>query len=146
MAGKIDESLFSAHEHALNEQERCPQCGSALVIKHSKRGPFKACSAYPSCDFVESLHHNDGHIVKELGLPCPECGNELVLRQGRFGMFIGCSSYPECQHIEKRDQEPDTDTIDIACLNAKRGICMRKNRVLAKRFMPVMVIRSAKLL
>ncbi|WP_154124606.1 DNA topoisomerase family protein [Grimontia hollisae] len=134
MAGKIDDSLFSAHEHALENEERCPKCGSVLVIKHSKRGPFKACTAYPGCDFVESLHHNDGHIVKELGIPCPECGNELVLRQGRYGMFIGCSAYPDCQHIEKRDQEPESETLDITCPACCKGKLHEKKSRFGKAF------------
>ncbi|WP_407331764.1 type I DNA topoisomerase [Enterovibrio sp. 27052020O] len=135
MAGKIDESLFSAHEHALEQEERCPQCGSVLVIRHSKRGPFKACSAYPECNFIESLNHNDGHVVKALGLPCPECGNELVLRQGRFGMFIGCSAYPTCQHIEKRDQAPEEDNgIKVACPECNSGALHEKKSRFGKAF------------
>ncbi|MDF5302227.1 topoisomerase DNA-binding C4 zinc finger domain-containing protein, partial [Vibrio parahaemolyticus] len=93
MSSKIDNTLFSAHEHAL-EHEPCPKCGSELTLKHGKHGPFLGCSHYPSCDYIKALHNNDGHIVKELGVPCPDCGNELVLRQGRYGMFVGCSNYP----------------------------------------------------
>jgi putative DNA topoisomerase len=38
---KIDHSLFSADKHALEkEYEVCPQCGSELVIRNSKTGPF----------------------------------------------------------------------------------------------------------
>jgi putative DNA topoisomerase len=100
MSNKIDHQLFSAHEGALTEHQQCPQCGGALQLRHGKSGPFLGCLNYPQCNFIRSLHHNDGHIIKELGVPCPVCSNELVLRQGRYGMFIGCSHYPECHYIE----------------------------------------------
>lgn len=106
MSGKIDHKLFSAHEQALNH-EPCPKCGGALALRHGKHGPFLGCSQYPACDYIKPLHHNDGHIIKELGVPCPECEHELVLRQGRYGMFIGCSHYPACHHIESPDQPTD---------------------------------------
>ncbi|PMH45379.1 DNA topoisomerase [Vibrio sp. 10N.286.49.B3] len=123
MSSKIDSSLFSTQAHAL-EHEPCPQCGEALQLRHGKHGPFLGCTQYPKCDFIKSLHHNDGHIVKELGIACPQCHNELVLRQGRYGMFIGCSNYPQCQHIESLDgpKEPEQEQKPLhACPECGRG-------------------------
>ncbi|UTV27714.1 DNA topoisomerase family protein [Photobacterium atrarenae] len=125
MAGKIDEQLFSAREHAL--EQHCPRCGAELVMRNSKRGPFLGCSAYPACDFIQSLSHNDGHIVKRLGTPCPECGEELLLRQGRYGMFIGCAGYPACHHIESPERKA-ADT-QLTCPDCGRGhLVERKSR------------------
>ena len=45
MSGKIDNELFSAHEHALNEP--CPKCGGALQLRHGKHGLFLGCTQYP---------------------------------------------------------------------------------------------------
>lgn len=131
MTGKNDDKLFDAHEHALDKQERCPECGSALAFKSSKRGPFLACTAYPACNYSQALHHNDGHIVKPLGAPCPSCGGELVLRQGRYGMFIGCDQYPACQHIEKID-EPDHTR--LTCPECKKGELVERKSRYGKRF------------
>jgi putative DNA topoisomerase len=130
LSGKIDHSLFQAHEHAL-EHEPCPQCGAELAMRHGKHGPFLGCTRYPECDYIKPLHHNDGHIVKQLGVACPECGRELVLRQGRYGMFIGCSGYPECQHIESQTPPPSDDDEKplIACPECGRGhLVERKSR------------------
>jgi putative DNA topoisomerase len=125
--------LFTQHEHALVEM--CPQCNSELTIKHSKRGPFLGCVAFPVCDFTRALHQNDGHIVKELGLPCPECANELVLRQGRFGMFIGCSSFPECHHIEPlNQQEPESVEPLAKCPECKKGQLIERQSRFGKTF------------
>ncbi|OEF26040.1 DNA topoisomerase family protein [Vibrio rumoiensis] len=116
MSKKIDQKLFSAHEHAL-EHEACPKCAEThqgeLQLRHGKHGPFLGCTQYPHCDYIRPLHQNDGHIIKALGVECPECAKqaeghdqlgELVLRQGRYGMFIGCSRFPECHHIESMDK------------------------------------------
>ncbi|KYN90404.1 DNA topoisomerase [Vibrio cidicii] len=129
MSSKIDHTLFSAHEHAL-EREPCPKCGGELVLKHGKHGPFLGCSRYPACDYIKALHHNDGHIVKELGVACPECGQELVLRQGRYGMFVGCSAYPQCHHIESINPvEPREQKVLFACPECGKGhLLERKNR------------------
>ncbi|HHG3261500.1 TPA: topoisomerase DNA-binding C4 zinc finger domain-containing protein [Vibrio parahaemolyticus] len=138
MSSKIDNTLFSAHEHAL-EHEPCPKCGSELTLKHGKHGkhgPFLGCSHYPSCDYIKALHNNDGHIVKELGVPCPDCGNELVLRQGRYGMFVGCSNYPECHHIESINQpEPEKQPQEQhACPECGKGHLVERKTRFGKTF------------
>lgn len=134
MSGKIDHQLFSAHEHALDEKA-CPKCqlqqGSGkLQLRHGKHGAFLGCSRYPSCDYIQPLHQNDGHIVKELGVPCPECGKELVLRHGRYGMFIGCSDYPQCSHLESMEHPKESSPqVEVLCPECRNGqLVERKNR------------------
>ncbi len=78
--------------------EKCPQCGAALVAKSGRFGPFKACSAYPACKFRESL---DKKEAKPLDEKCPQCGSPLEQKFGRFGPFIACSDYPKCKYIKK---------------------------------------------
>lgn len=139
MSSKIDQQLFSAHEHAL-EHQACPKCESEqrrgeLHLRHGKHGPFLGCDQYPTCDYIKPLHQNDGHIVKELGVPCPECGNELVLRQGRYGMFIGCSHYPECHHIERLDQpEEEPEQAEVGCPECGRGHLVERKTRFGKTF------------
>lgn len=130
---KINATLFT-RTHQTEQQEHCPACGGGILIKQGKHGPFKACANYPSCDYVQFLTHNDGHIIKSLGVACPECANELVLRQGRFGMFIGCSAYPVCQHIEKRDQDSQTAQQLLACPECSAGHLHEKQSRFGKRF------------
>jgi DNA topoisomerase-1 len=72
-------------------QEKCPECGSHLVLKHGRYGQFTACSNYPQCKYVKR---------QTLGIPCPEkgCTGELVVRRTRKGKtFYGCSRYPDCK-------------------------------------------------
>ncbi len=139
MSSKINHQLFSAHEHAL-EHQVCPKCQSEqrhgeLHLRHGKHGPFLGCDQYPVCDFIKPLHQNDGHIIKELGIPCPECASELVLRQGRYGMFIGCSNYPQCHHIESLDQpEDDQEAPSISCPECAKGQLVERKTRFGKLF------------
>ncbi len=118
---KIDNKLFSAHEHALEkEYELCPECGSELSVRHSKHGGFVGCNNYPNCDYTRPLvqHESiDTQIIQ--GSECPECGHELAVKSGRFGIFIGCTNYPDCHHIEKHDQDEATNR--ITCPKCSKG-------------------------
>lgn len=137
MSGKIDNKLFQAHEHAL-EHEPCPVCyelhGGLLVLRHGKQGAFLGCNRYPDCDYIKPLHHNDGHIVKSLGISCPECSEELVLRQGRYGMFVGCSGYPNCHHIESIDKQPSHDASLPLCPICNKGTLVERHNRFGKIF------------
>jgi DNA topoisomerase-1 len=70
--------------------EKCPECGGNLVIKHGRYGPFTACSNYPKCRYIKK---------QTLGIACPEkgCTGEIVVRRAKRGTFYGCSRYPECK-------------------------------------------------
>ena len=37
----------------------CPDCGQKLVLRHSRRGPFLGCSAYPKCKFTRSVSEEE---------------------------------------------------------------------------------------
>jgi DNA topoisomerase-1 len=68
--------------------EKCPKCGSNLVIKQGRFGEFTACTNYPACRFVKQ---------KSTGVLCPKDGGDVVERKSRRGkVFYGCANYPDC--------------------------------------------------
>ena len=73
--------------------EKCPECGSDLMWRRGRFGPFIACSNYPTCKYVKKKE------AREIGILCPECGQgQVVERKGRWGRFFyGCRRYPECK-------------------------------------------------
>lgn len=77
------------------EGRTCPDCGSALKIKHGRFGKFIGCSSYPKCKHIESLNR-----PAETGVDCPECKEgKIVKRQSRRGkIFFSCSRYPDCKY------------------------------------------------
>jgi DNA topoisomerase-1 len=71
--------------------EKCPECGSALVKKQGRYGPFVACSNYPKCKYIQK---------DSAQVPCPKCGKALTRRfTKRRKAFYGCTGYPACDFI-----------------------------------------------
>jgi DNA topoisomerase I len=69
--------------------EKCPKCGSAMMIKRGRFGKFLACSRYPECKYTQGM---------STGVLCPEDSGKLVERRSRFGkMFYSCANYPDCK-------------------------------------------------
>jgi DNA topoisomerase I len=69
--------------------EKCPKCGSPMMIKRGRFGKFLACSRYPECKYTQGM---------STGVLCPEDGGKLVERRSRFGkMFYSCANYPDCK-------------------------------------------------
>ncbi len=130
---KIDHSLFSAHEHALQEAfGQCPDCGEKLTLKHGKSGAFIGCSTYPKCDFTKPLHETESAEIKQIeGSHCPECNAILAIKKGRFGLFIGCSNFPQCHHIEPVKQQDDTH---LNCPVCNSGHLVKRANKFGKNF------------
>ncbi len=53
---KLMEYMAMANVSVSSTESRlCPKCGSALVKKNGKYGPFFGCSTYPQCDHTEKI-------------------------------------------------------------------------------------------
>ncbi|HHT67547.1 MAG TPA: type I DNA topoisomerase [Erysipelotrichaceae bacterium] len=77
--------------------EDCPKCGSPLVIKEGRNGPFVGCSNFPKCKYVKK-EENKNSKATPIGEKCPECGGELLLRDKNGSSFISCSNFPKCRY------------------------------------------------
>ena len=130
---KIDHSLFSAHEHALEQQYgQCPDCGKDLHVRNSKNGPFIGGSGYPECHYAKPLHDTQTTVLKVIeDSHCPECGSTMAIKKGRYGMFIGCTNFPECHHIEGTKAQQDTL---VDCPKCKEGHLIDRTNKYGKRF------------
>jgi len=89
----------------------CPDCGTEVMPKSGRYGPYFGCTKYPKCSFVANVR---GEAKKRAeiefpdsvkpkakpvptDIPCDECGASMVIRIGRSGQFLGCSKYPKCR-------------------------------------------------
>ncbi len=107
-------------------EEKCPLCGQPLVIKMGRYGQFKACSAFPACQYKESLKKNE---AKKLEERCPHCGSNLVSRKGPFGFFIACSNYPRCYYVKK-----NIESTGLACPYNCGGLIIKRKTKRGKFF------------
>ena len=74
----------------------CPNCGSPLIKKDSKKGPFLSCSAFPKCRFSMDYKKDTKVDLNNINR-CPNCGSALVRKEGKFGAFMSCSNFPKCR-------------------------------------------------
>ena len=80
----------------------CEKCGSALVDRRGRFGPFTGCSRYPDCDYIKKKNY-------AIGIKCPKCseGDVVSRRTKSRRFFYGCSRYPACDFATW--QRPTTD-------------------------------------
>jgi len=132
---KIDHSLFTANEHALEQAfGLCPKCDAQLQLRRGKAGAFVGCSQYPQCDFSKPLHATETAEIKVIeGSHCPQCASQLVIKKGRYGLFIGCSNFPECHHIESTKQQDD---VKVDCPACESGQLLKRANKFGKNFYP----------
>jgi DNA topoisomerase I len=133
-AGKEMQNL----KEGIKTDEVCDRCGSPMLIKVGKFGPFIACSAYPECTNTRELEKNEpesGTGEEEIE-PCENCGKPMVVKRGRFGQFLACSGYPECKTTRKlvatkqgglRAAKPD-QILDEPCPRCGANLVIKQGR------------------
>ena len=91
----------------IKTDEICERCGSPMVIKVGKFGPFVACSAYPECTNTRELEKSEpeSESGEEEIEPCENCGKPMVVKRGRFGQFLACTGYPGVQDDAQADRD-----------------------------------------
>jgi DNA topoisomerase I len=107
--GKIVPVVDKTTEH------KCEKCGSPMLQKKGRFGPYLACSAYPECKSTVSID-KDGNPKKKMpkaepdpNVLCPLDEAPMILRTSRYGnRFYSCSKYPKCKGSKPFDT-------DISC-------------------------------
>jgi DNA topoisomerase-1 len=133
-AGKEMQNL----KEGIKTDEVCDRCGSSMLIKVGKFGPFIACSAYPDCTNTRELEANEPEAegAEEEIEPCENCGKPMVMKRGRFGQFLACSGYPECKTTRKliatkqgslRAAKPD-QMLDEKCPRCASNLVLKQGR------------------
>ena len=97
----VDMNALVADAHGLDPEqlakERCPKCGSPIMLKTGRFGPYLACIRYKdTCDYVKSLKKQRAPD-RPTDEKCHLCGSPMVIKTGRFGEFLACTTYPACK-------------------------------------------------
>ena len=100
-AKRVDDAIENAEPlkgRKWDGEEKCPVCGSDLVLRYSKTGAFLGCSNYPECKGLMPLPGEGTDDGETDGEPvnCPTCGKLMLLKSSRYGKFYACSGYPDC--------------------------------------------------
>lgn len=79
-------------------EEKCPKCGSPMVVKISRYGKFLSCSKYPECDGMLGMEKEEALSLDEnkyeLG-PKTDDGRDYVLKNSKYGKFWAHPDYPK---------------------------------------------------
>lgn len=106
---KKAEKNLDRRKPKLRETEfQCDKCGSPMVERSGRYGPFIACSRFPECRNTKRLDEvgrpvdsNSNSTIRETDKLCPECRKNLLLKMSRYRTkFYGCSGYPKCKYME----------------------------------------------
>jgi len=125
-------------KEGIKTDEICERCGSPMLIKVGRFGPFVACSAYPECTNTRELEKQEpeSETGEEEIEPCENCGKPMVVKRGRFGQFLACSGYPECKTTRKliatkqgglRAAKPD-QILDEKCPRCGSNLVVKQGR------------------
>jgi len=135
--GRAEQEMRDLKREGLPTQMLCDRCGSPMVIKVGRKGPFLSCSTYPECTFSRPYVRDPEGKVMATQPPgadrqCPSCGAPMVIKEGRFGPFLACSGYPQCRTtrpIEGGGQEQATPAQDApACPKCGSPMVVRSGR------------------
>ncbi len=81
-------------------EEKCPTCGSEMIVRLGRFGKFLSCVKFPECKGMLSINGGEDSLDYEKYFKpeeCPKCGKKLILKGGKYGQFWACESYPECK-------------------------------------------------
>jgi DNA topoisomerase-1 len=93
------------YDPAFKWEQPCPICGSSMVVRHGRFGPFLGCIHYTdgNCKGIVNIPKKGETYIPPEDLPsCPAIGCTGRLRQGRnrFGKtYISCTAFPDCNVI-----------------------------------------------
>lgn len=101
----IEAFEFDKKDYAedFNWDQPCPTCGSKMILRHGRFGPFLGCSKYPECRGIVNIPKKGEVFLKPEDRPnCPAlgCDGKILMRKSRFGkIFYSCSNFPACDVI-----------------------------------------------
>jgi len=93
-----------AVSYSIKEKEldiHCTKCGSKMVIKHSRFGPFLSCSRFPKCRGIMKITQKNIDLFIDKEEICDKCDSKMIVRRGKRGLFWGCSNYPDCKNTKE---------------------------------------------
>ncbi len=116
----------------------CVKCGEEMVVRHSKNGPFLACSGYPKCRNTAPYPGVEGaeqapKVQEVSDETCEKCNSPMVIKEGRYGKFLACSAYPDCKNTKKINAgdgqaDPQEEPTDQKCEKCDSPMVIKEGR------------------
>ena len=96
----VNSTIADSKPQAKLTGKKCPECGSDIVERVGKFGPFETCSNYPKCKWTPPKAERPK--AEASGKKCEKCGSDMVKRKSKDGTseFLACSGFPKCKNIQ----------------------------------------------
>ncbi len=113
-----EELTFNKSEYAadFDWDQKCPNCGNPMKLRHGRFGPFLGCTNYPTCKGIINITKlGEAPVSTENAPPCPAigCTGKIVPRKSRFGkIFYSCTTFPDCDVIVNELEQLSDKYID----------------------------------
>lgn len=98
----LEELNFNKEEYNpdFKWDQKCPNCGGEMKVRHGRFGPFLGCLKYPECKGIINIPKKGEKEAETRPCPAIGCDGKIVSRKSRFGKtFYSCSNYPDCDVI-----------------------------------------------
>ena len=142
---KAKEEMLSLKREGLKTDLVCERCGSGMVLKYGKNGPFLSCGRYPECSNAFDFKRDENGVIipvrqeaEHTDEVCDKCGRPMVVKKGKFGPFLACSGYPECKNTRPingggtgggpAETLPWPEGLDRACDKCGSEMLVKKSR------------------
>ena len=131
----FQDSLKSAQEAERVEiatDETCHVCGSPMVMKFGRTGPFLGCKKYPECKATRPMGGGPPRAeAVESKHACPKCSKPLLIRENKRGeKFLSCSGFPDCKESFNIDAEgnpvPSVLETEYTCEKCGKPMAIRQ--------------------
>jgi DNA topoisomerase-1 len=100
----------------------CEKCGSPMILRDSKRGPFLGCSTFPKCRSTKMMKKLEGADLKQIEALVPLLKEGAAKAQEMVAKIVGDN--PAAAGAIK----PSTFTTDIDCDECGKPMMIRTGR------------------
>ena len=110
--------------------EKCPKCGSELLLRSGRYGNFIACSGFPKCKYTEQVEgeaNSEQIPTQTSNEKCEKCGSDMIIKNGRNGQFLACSAYPTCKNTKTLEATATKESV-IPCPECGGKLLFRQSR------------------
>lgn len=138
---KARQDMISLKRNGLKTELKCDQCGSDMVMKYGRNGPFLSCEKYPECKNAHDFSRDENgrlqpvkNEIEPTGETCEKCGQPMVSRRGKYGAFLACSGYPKCKNTKplNGDGQPEDlslpQGVDPVCEKCGSEMAVKRSR------------------
>jgi DNA topoisomerase-1 len=100
---------------------KCEKCGSPMLLRDSKRGPFLGCSTFPKCRSTKMVKKLEGEDLKQVEALLPQLKEEQAKAQELMGKLTG-------RPAESIENDGKPIPTDINCDECGQPMLIRTSR------------------